>query len=125
MRAEEWLVDVAAADPAALSSADRVRALCDALVARSGLTPVAPALVHVFPPPGGVTALVLLSESHLAVHTWPEHGGALLSLGTCNVGAAASLAWRELVAGHLGVDAVVQVRRVARAIGAQPARRSA
>lgn len=33
--------------------------------------------------PQGCTALLLLSESHLAVHTWPEHGYVAADLFTC------------------------------------------
>jgi S-adenosylmethionine/arginine decarboxylase-like enzyme len=33
--------------------------------------------------PGGLTALYLLSESHLALHTWPERGALLLSVCCC------------------------------------------
>jgi S-adenosylmethionine decarboxylase proenzyme len=44
-------------------------------------------LFHVFPPPGGVTGMVLLAESHVAVHTWPEFGGATLDVYVCNLGA--------------------------------------
>jgi S-adenosylmethionine decarboxylase len=35
--------------------------------------------------PQGVTAIALLAESHLAIHTWPEHGYAavdVMSRGT-------------------------------------------
>jgi len=32
---------------------------------------------------GGVTAVALLSESHLSIHTWPEHGYAAVDLFTC------------------------------------------
>ena len=34
--------------------------------------------------PGGVTGAVLLAESHLAVHTWPERRGATLDVYVCN-----------------------------------------
>lgn len=34
-------------------------------------------------PNGAVTAVLLLAESHLAVHTWPEHGLAHFDLLTC------------------------------------------
>ena len=31
----------------------------------------------------GVTAIALLAESHLSVHTWPEHGYAAVDIFTC------------------------------------------
>ena len=34
---------------------------------------------------GGVTACVLLAESHLCVHTWPERGAVTLDVYVCNV----------------------------------------
>jgi S-adenosylmethionine decarboxylase len=33
--------------------------------------------------PQGVTALALLAESHISVHTWPEHGYAAADIFTC------------------------------------------
>ena len=35
---------------------------------------------------GGVTGVVLLAESHLAVHTWPELAGVTLDVYVCNLG---------------------------------------
>ena len=35
----------------------------------------------------GVTGVVLLAESHLAVHTWPELDAATLDVYVCNIGA--------------------------------------
>jgi len=33
--------------------------------------------------PQGVTAICLLSESHISIHTWPEEGKAALDVYTC------------------------------------------
>ncbi len=33
--------------------------------------------------PQGVTALALLAESHISIHTWPEHGYAAVDVFTC------------------------------------------
>ena len=56
----------------------------------AGLQPVNQ-LFHRFPDtpegPGGVTATVLLAESHLCVHTWPERGGVTLDVYVCNFSA--------------------------------------
>jgi len=59
-------------------------------VAASGLQAVNH-LAHTFPAtdhgPGGVTATVLLAESHLCVHTWPEQRGVTVDVYVCNFGA--------------------------------------
>ena len=38
---------------------------------------------HQFPTTGGVTAIVIISESHIALHTWPEYRYAALDIFTC------------------------------------------
>lgn len=78
-------------DPAAL------QALCARAVRRAGLTPVGNAF-HAFPPPGGVTAVVLLAESHLALHTWPELGAVTLDVYVCNRGEDNSVRAEALLA---------------------------
>jgi len=39
-------------------------------------------VVHAFAPQG-VTGLLLLAESHLSIHTWPERGYAAIDFYTC------------------------------------------
>ena len=39
---------------------------------------------HTFADAGGVTGVVLLAESHLAIHTWPELNGVTLDVYVCN-----------------------------------------
>ena len=60
-----------------------------AAVRNAGLQPVAH-LSHTFPASaagaGGVTATVLLAESHLCIHTWPEHQAVTLDVYVCNFG---------------------------------------
>ena len=70
----------------ALTDVDALRALCLDAVGASGLTPVGE-LFHRFPGAGGGTGVVLLAESHLAVHTWPELNAVTLDVYVCNFGA--------------------------------------
>ncbi len=61
---------------------------CLRLVKRSGLTAVSQ-VFHAFPEapdgqPGGITGTVLLAESHLAIHTWPELSAVTLDVYVCN-----------------------------------------
>jgi S-adenosylmethionine decarboxylase proenzyme len=68
---------------AAMREAAALRALCLGAVGAAGLQPVGE-LFHAFPAPGGVTGMVLLAESHLAVHTWPELAAVTLDVYVCN-----------------------------------------
>ncbi|MEN9762486.1 MAG: polyamine aminopropyltransferase [Pseudomonadota bacterium] len=70
-----------------LTDAAELASLCRDAVVQAGLTLV-DEKYHTFPDhdgqPGGVTGAVLLAESHLAVHTWPERGGVTLDVYVCN-----------------------------------------
>ena len=108
----EWLVDATGADPARLRDPDALAALLAAIVRDLALTPLGEPRWHRFPGPGGVTGLVLLAESHLAVHTFPEHGALCLNLFCCRPRPRWDFA--AGLAAHLGARAVT-VREVARA----------
>jgi S-adenosylmethionine decarboxylase len=95
----EWLVDGHGCAPERLRDRERVVALLDRIVVLLELRVVSTA-VHVFPGPGGITAMYLLAESHLTIHTFPEAGTATLNLYCCKPRKAAP--WRELLADHLG-----------------------
>ena len=47
--------------------------------------------------PQGLTIVALLAESHLSIHTWPEHGYAAVDLFTCGEEAPAREACLQLV----------------------------
>lgn len=82
----------------ALTELAALRDLCVGAVQAAGLTAVAERF-HAFEPAGsGVTGVVLLAESHLAVHTWPELGAVTVDVYVCNFGADNSDKARQLLA---------------------------
>lgn len=119
--------DLSGVDPAlaAMLDADALAALCRAAVVQSGLSGVAE-LFHRFAPKdeqSGITGVVLLAESHLAVHTWPELGGVTLDVYVCNYGADNSAKAEALLAALLKAFAPreAQVQRLSRAAASTPA----
>lgn len=74
---------------ALMRNAEALRTLALRLVAEAGLRSVGDRF-HRFDGDGGVTGTVLLAESHLALHTWPEDASATLDVFVCNRGGDSS-----------------------------------
>ncbi len=108
---QEWLFDASGCDEAKLRDVRALAALFETLVVELDLKVVGTPQWHVFPSPGGVTGLALLSESHLAVHTFPEHRYAALSIYSCRPRAVPDV--EALLRRVLGATAITQ-RTVAR-----------
>ncbi|MEV1009300.1 S-adenosylmethionine decarboxylase [Streptomyces sp. NPDC049881] len=66
-----YAVDLWVADPAVLTDEPLLLHILRTAAAAGGATVLGEA-THVFPN-GAVTAILLLSASHISVHTWPEH----------------------------------------------------
>ena len=71
-----------------LASSSKLRELCVTACKDVGLT-VLGDLFYQFDgvdgtQQGGTTGAVVLAESHLAIHTWPERDGATLDVYVCN-----------------------------------------
>jgi S-adenosylmethionine decarboxylase proenzyme len=71
-----------------LTSADALRNLCINACKQAGLSILGE---HFYQfdgfdqiQAGGATGAVVLAESHLAIHTWPERDGATLDVYVCN-----------------------------------------
>jgi S-adenosylmethionine decarboxylase len=84
----EWIVEAYGCHPVRLADPATLHALFGQLIAELALHPVGAPHWHQFPAPsvhvaGGMTGMVMLSESHLTIHTFPEHGSACLNLFCC------------------------------------------
>ncbi|MDQ5839459.1 MAG: S-adenosylmethionine decarboxylase [Acidobacteriota bacterium] len=108
----EWLIEAAGCDAGRLRDVESLRAVFARAVAELGLRVVGEQLWHKFPGEGGVTGLAMLTESHLACHTYPEFGTATFNLYCCRERPA--WAWEERLGEMLGARDVC-VRRVRRA----------
>ena len=93
-----------------MTDLDALRSACLAAVHAAGLQPVGELFHRFAPAPGasegdpvGITGVVLLAESHLAVHTWPEIGSVTLDAYVCNLGADNS------ARAHALIDALIAV----------------
>ena len=78
----EWLVEAAGCNPANLRDETLLRGLFERVIRDLGLKAI-DSIWHTFPGEGGVTGVVALTESHLACHTYPEHGTATFNLYCC------------------------------------------
>lgn len=101
----EWIVDATGAPADALRDLARVRGVVDLLISELRLTPVGEQRWHVFPGEAGVTGLVLLSESHVAVHTFPEMGLATFNLYCCRP--RTPWPWKERLSQLLSAERVL------------------
>ncbi|MEG0820881.1 MAG: polyamine aminopropyltransferase [Burkholderiaceae bacterium] len=76
-----------ACSDALFTDIETLASLCRKATADATLT-IVDEKFHVFPDwngePGGITGTLLLAESHLAIHTWPERRGVTLDVYVCN-----------------------------------------
>ena len=75
------LVDFYGCDPAVINDSYTLIALAVQAVRKSGATVVRTATHHF--EPQGVSGIVLIAESHLSFHSWPEHGVLCLDYFSC------------------------------------------
>jgi S-adenosylmethionine decarboxylase proenzyme len=68
-------------DSAILNDVDLIRTCMERATELAGAT-IVQSVFHLFNP-HGVSGVVVIAESHLAIHTWPEYGFAAIDLFTC------------------------------------------
>jgi len=70
-----------------MTECERLESLCVEECRAAGLTPLGAYFYQFRDEQGeaaGVTGTVVLAESHLAIHTWPESGDVTLDVYVCN-----------------------------------------
>jgi S-adenosylmethionine decarboxylase len=114
----EWVIDATGCRVESLRDAPTLERLFAEVVGAARLTPVGPATWHRFPDTGGLTGLQMLTESHLACHTFPEHASLCLNVFCC----VPRPEWEaaRLLRAIVGARDV-HVRRIERSYGAVPA----
>src|SRR5271170_31651 len=83
MNGIEWVVEAHGCSEDLLRSQGALRDLFRDLIGLLDLHPVADTQWHQFPETNGITGLCLLSESHIACHTFPEFGSLCLNVFCC------------------------------------------
>jgi len=96
----EWMIDADGCLPERLRDQKTIQRICDRIIADLDLYVIGQPLWHSFPGPGGVTGIYLLTESHLACHTYPEIQLATFNLYCCRPRSRWS--WEDQLAEILG-----------------------
>lgn len=78
---EHYIVEASGCDPEIIGNVERVQHIF-AKSAEKANVQVWAVSFHRFPP-NGVSGVIVISESHLSIHTWPEHKYAALDIYTC------------------------------------------
>lgn len=81
-RGRHLLADLSGIDAGKLTSCDAIDQLLRAAAMAAGAH-VLHSHFHGFGPGQGVTGVALLAESHISIHTWPEHGYAAADIFMC------------------------------------------
>lgn len=76
-----FIFELFGCDPKALDDIRGIEAAMERGATESGLT-ICGRVFHRFSPQG-VTGVLVIAESHISIHTWPELGYAALDVFTC------------------------------------------
>ena len=78
---QQLIVELYGCDRTLLDDPSRLEQILTEAISRSGGTIIRPCF-HQFSP-HGVTGVVVIAESHVSIHTWPEFGYCALDVFTC------------------------------------------
>ena len=79
----EWLIEAFECNALKLRDVSALQTVFARIIADLGLKSVGESNWHKFGGEGGVTGLTMLTESHLACHTYPEYSTATFNLYCC------------------------------------------
>lgn len=79
----EWIVEAYGCAPERLRDLAALQRLFDRMIHDLDLHACGDGQWHQFPDGGGITGVNILSESHLACHSFPEYGTLCLNLFCC------------------------------------------
>jgi len=103
------LVDAWTRDPTVLENPDRTRAVLLRAAREAGAVVIGEQF-HRFSP-AGYTGYILLSESHIAVHSWVDEGLLTVDVFACQTEQSRSIVDRFCADLDLGRRRVIEVRR--------------
>lgn len=75
------LVEFYGCDPAILDDADLIKTFMETAAIKANATVVS-SHFHQFSPQG-ISGVIIIAESHLTIHTWPEQAYAAVDIFTC------------------------------------------
>ena len=83
-KSQHLLVELFECDAEALKSRGLLKTLLENAAKAANVT-IVQSIFHQYSPQG-VTGIVIIEESHLSIHTWPEYGYASVDFYTCGDG---------------------------------------
>ena len=117
MTGVEWIVEAHGCAPDRLRDLATLQSLFAQMVSDIELHPCEPPQWHQFPDSGGITGMTVLTESHLACHSFPEYGTLCLNVFCCRPRPEWDVA--GLLQSMVGAQ-TVNVRRLYRPYAASP-----
>ena len=93
-------------DPAILNSLEKIRAVIIEAALASGAT-ILHHSFHQFSPQG-ISGVVVIAESHIAIHTWPEHRFAAVDIFSCGTSVEPLAAHRSIEKGLKSARSTVE-----------------
>lgn len=88
------LIDFHRCDPKILDSPRSLKALLEKAALKGGAQ-IVKSVFHRFSP-FGVSGILVIAESHISIHTWPEYGSATVDIFSCTQRMKSDLIVKEL-----------------------------